>query len=57
MLTAFEKKYAKVRYNLMHVKKSLVYFADAEADAMPDMHASADWEKIKKFFEEEVLKL
>src|SRR3989338_9590962 len=35
LLIAFGRKYARVQYNLMHVKKSLVYFADAESDPMP----------------------
>lgn len=31
--------------------KSLVYFEDADADAMPDMLKKANWEEVKKFFE------
>lgn len=57
LLAAFERKFAKVSYNLMHIKKSLVYFADAEADPIPKMHTPVDWEEIKKFFEREVPKL
>lgn len=57
LLEAFSRKYASVSYNLMHVKKSLVYFADAEADAIPKMHADIAWQDVKSFFESEVPKL
>ncbi len=57
LLKSFEQKYASLRYNLMHVKKSLVYFDDAEADMMPEMLKSSDWATIKAFFQEEIKKL
>ena len=57
LLEAFGRKYASISYNLMHVKKSLVYFADAEADAMPTMHVDIAWNDVKSFFELEVPKL
>ena len=53
----FEKKYASLHYNLMHVKKSLVYFDDAESDLMPEMLRPAEWSKVKFFFQEEIKKL
>ena len=37
--------------------KSLVYFEDAESDEMPKMLKKADWEDIKKYFEDEVRKV
>ncbi len=57
ILDNFEKKYVSLNYNLIHVKKSLVYFEDAEADPMPIMLKPAKWTEIKIFFEQEVLKL
>lgn len=57
LLSAFSKKYAALNYNLMHVKKSLVYFAEAEKDPMPKMVKPAHWKDIKKFFIREVKKL
>ncbi len=57
LLKAFSNKYASVSYNLMHIKKSLVFFADAESDPMPKMHADIQWEEVKSFFEKEVPKL
>lgn len=57
MLDLFEKKYATIKYNLMHVKKSLVYFGDADPDPMPDMLKPIEWDKVKSFFQIEVQKL
>lgn len=57
LLLAFQKKFAHIEYNLMHIKKSLVYFVDAEGDPMPIMHADIAWEEVKRFFEQEVPKL
>lgn len=57
LLRLFERKYAALRYNLLHIKKSLVYFADAENDPMPDLVVPVSWEKIKAFFEQEVERL
>lgn len=42
---------------MMHIKKSLVYFDDAEKDPMPKMLKRADWNEIKSFLENEILKL
>ena len=57
ILPLFEKKYASLTYNLMHVKKSLVYFSDAEEEPMPNMLKPVQWEKVKLFFEHEVKRL
>lgn len=57
LLGAFAKKYAVLRYNLMHVKKSLVYFTDAQRDPMPRMRLAVEWRIVKKFFINEVKKL
>lgn len=46
----FEKKYQKLSYNLIHIKKGLVYFDDAEKDPEPIMLQPMDWDKIKDFF-------
>lgn len=53
----FQKKYAKVSYNLFHLIKSLSYFEDAEKDEMPRMLKPVSWEAIKKFFSEEARRL
>lgn len=50
MISLFERKYASVHFNLLHLKKSLVYFDDAETDVMPQMLAPITWDQVKQFF-------
>jgi hypothetical protein len=49
----FEEKYKNIKYNKMHILKSLVYFADADSDPDPLMLVDFDWKKIKTFLERE----
>lgn len=51
ILNLYEEKYKNLSSNLMHIRKSLVYFADAEEEEMPKMIKKISWNKIKKFFE------
>lgn len=44
----FEKKYANIKYNKLHILKSLVFFEDAEDEPMSVMLKEAVWEDIKK---------
>jgi hypothetical protein len=57
MLALFQKKYASVHYNLLHIKKSLVYFDDAEGDPLPDMRVPVQWSEVKEFFKREAVHL
>jgi len=57
MFALFQKKYAAINYNMMHVKKSLVFFDDADADPMPDMLQPVAWDEAKAFFRSEIQKL
>lgn len=57
IIILFQKKYASLNYNMMHIKKSLIYFNDAESDPMPNMLKSAEWEEIKNFFQNEIKKI
>ena len=57
LLTLFSKKYQALNYNLMHITKSLVYFADAEHDPMPMMKTPIEWERVKEFFVAEVRRI
>uniref|UniRef100_A0A7C4X9N4 Nucleotidyl transferase AbiEii/AbiGii toxin family protein n=1 Tax=candidate division WOR-3 bacterium TaxID=2052148 RepID=A0A7C4X9N4_UNCW3 len=57
ILKFYDKKYRNLASNLIHIKKSLVFFDDAESDAMPKMIKSVNWEEIKEYFEREVKKL
>ncbi|MFA6295069.1 MAG: nucleotidyl transferase AbiEii/AbiGii toxin family protein [Candidatus Paceibacterota bacterium] len=57
ILELFEQKYATVKYNMMHIKKSMVYFDDTKDDPTPNMIIPVEWEDIKKFFAEQVVNL
>jgi len=57
ILKFYDKKYRNLASNLIHIQKSLVFFDDAESDAMPKMIKSVNWEEIKEYFEREVKKL
>ena len=57
LMGLFRKKYTAIGYNLMHIKKSMVYFDDAEDDPMPDMLIPVGWNLVKTFFLAEVPKL
>ena len=50
----YDKKYQKLSSNSVHIKKSLVYFEDAEKDPTPKMIIPVSWGKIKTFFKKEV---
>jgi hypothetical protein len=54
LMAVYDKKFKILASNLMHIKKSLVFFDDAEAEAMPVMLKDVDWQDVKKYFETEV---
>lgn len=57
LLASFQKKYAKLNYNMIHIRKSLVYFADADRDENPLMIKPLDWPEMKRFFKREVSRI
>lgn len=57
LLDLFEKKYAAVNYNRVHLLKSLTYFQDAEREPLPDMLISLSWDDVTQFFRQEVARL
>jgi hypothetical protein len=57
LISFFEEKYKNIKYNKMHILKSLVYFADADSDPDPLMLVDFDWGKIKLFIEHETKKI
>ncbi|MFH1899677.1 MAG: nucleotidyl transferase AbiEii/AbiGii toxin family protein [Patescibacteria group bacterium] len=57
VLDFYEQKYKKLASNLIHIKKSLVYFEDAEDEDVPDMLKQVSWRKVKEFFEQKIKKL
>lgn len=56
-LNCYQRKYAGLNVNIIHVIKSLAYFVDAEADPMPRMLTKVSWDKVKHFFEQEAKSL
>jgi hypothetical protein len=45
----FEDKYSEIKYNRLHILKSLTYFESAEQEPMPIMIKSVDWADVKSF--------
>jgi hypothetical protein len=50
ILRLFGQKYEHTHYSMIHILKSLTFFADAEKDPMPHMLVTLDWDKVKQFF-------
>lgn len=44
----FEKKYHAIKYNKIHILKSLTYFENAESEPMPIMLKRVGWNNVKK---------
>lgn len=55
VFTAFSSKFADTKYQIFHLLKSLVYFADAEADPNPDFLVPIGWDVVKSTLESQVL--
>ena len=53
----FREKYRGVSTDPYHLLRSLTFFDDADAEAMPDLLAEATWEGIKAFFRAEAARL
>jgi hypothetical protein len=51
------RRFAEIDYNEYQLLKSLVYFADADAEPMPRMIRDATWETVKEAIVAEVLRL
>jgi Nucleotidyl transferase AbiEii toxin, Type IV TA system len=49
-LRQFRDKYHSMRMDPYHLLRSLTFFEDAEAEAMPDLLAGVSWDEIKTFF-------
>lgn len=57
LLERAAEKFPQVRDFVMQALRALVYFQDAETEAMPRLVKPADWETIKAFFADEVTRL
>lgn len=53
----YDKKYKALENNLYSILTSLSYFVDAENSEMPVMIEKVSWSEVKKFFENEAVRL
>lgn len=51
LINFFERKYGGIKFNRLHILKSLVYFDDAEKQPEPIMLKEFDWRKAKATIE------
>jgi hypothetical protein len=56
-LERFREKYRGVSVDPYHLLRSLTFFDDAEAEAMPDLLVGTTWDEIKAFFRAEAARL
>lgn len=54
LIEFFKIKYAGIRYNMLHILKSLVYFDDADGEPSPAMLHDVDWSIIKQSIHQKV---
>ncbi|MFH2085531.1 MAG: nucleotidyl transferase AbiEii/AbiGii toxin family protein [bacterium] len=47
LLEKMKEKYKNSEFNIPHILKSLVYFADAEDQVMPRLHTKIEWNSVK----------
>ncbi|OGZ34004.1 MAG: hypothetical protein A2Y98_00895 [Candidatus Portnoybacteria bacterium RBG_19FT_COMBO_36_7] len=57
LINLFEQKFSGIKYNKIHILKSLAYFEDAESDPMPKMIKPMDWISVKEKIRTETNKL
>lgn len=57
VLRCLPDQYPSAAHDYHHILKSLVYFADAEEDPMPNLHFETDWKTVKLYFLNEVPKV
>ncbi len=54
LMRLFSKKYQKIKYNQLHILKSLIYFVNADNEPMPMMLQEIHWQEIKEYFRKTV---
>ncbi|MEA2065244.1 MAG: nucleotidyl transferase AbiEii/AbiGii toxin family protein [Patescibacteria group bacterium] len=54
LILFFEKKYKEIKFNKLHILKSLTYFDDAEGEPMPVMIKKVLWKQVKEKIKQEV---
>ena len=55
ILKFYQQKYGKLSNNVVHIIRSLDYFADADSQESPQMLIPLSWEEVKKFFQNQSL--
>ena len=53
----FREKYQGISVDPYHLLRSLTFFDDAEAEAMPDLLTRVTWDEVKAFFKAEATRL
>ena len=56
-LACFREKFRGIAVDPYHLLRSLTFFEDAEAEAMPDLVIAVTWEEVKDFFRAEAPRL
>lgn len=54
LLDLFDKKYKNIKYNRLHILKSLVFFEEAEKEPAPKMFQKITWSAVKSKIKKEV---
>ncbi|MFA6159462.1 MAG: nucleotidyl transferase AbiEii/AbiGii toxin family protein [Parcubacteria group bacterium] len=54
LLSFFEKKYSQIKFNRLHILKSLIFFNDAQIEPDPIMLKNISWDKIRNGIEKNV---
>ncbi|MCI0565783.1 nucleotidyl transferase AbiEii/AbiGii toxin family protein [bacterium] len=57
IINFFETRYSRVKYNKLHILKSLMYFEDADNDPPPILIQNVSWNEIKRTITSESKKL
>lgn len=57
ILDRFREKYRGISVDPYHLLRSLTFFDDAEAEAMPELLRAVTWDQIKAFFRTEAARL
>ena len=57
MLEFYDQKYGTLNDHLYIILRSMNYFADANIEDMPEMLLPVSWEEVKKFFQNQTIKL
>ena len=57
ILDRFREKYPGISVDPYHLLRSLTFFDDAEAEAMPELPRGGTWDQIKAFFRAEATRL